>query len=259
MSWYYLLLTIKKQKTQSIMLDIENKTVAELVTENYKTADIFKRNGIDFCCGGKVSVKSICKKKKINYNKIKSELEAIGQAADRSQNFKKWDIEQLVDYIVIKHHGYASENIPIISQYADKVVKVHGRANPEVIQINYLFRIISDELNRHMSKEENQLFPYIKNLGQVELEQIPFDALHFGSVRNPIDKMEQEHESIGNYGLKIAELSNDYTPPENACNTYRVLYAKLKEFEEDLHRHIHLENNILFPRAIELEQKFIHR
>ncbi len=239
------------------MLDIENKTVAELVTENYKTADVFKKNGIDFCCGGKVSVKSICEEKNIGYEKIKLELEAVEQTSDFSQDFKSWDLERLVDHIIDVHHNYVTENIPIISQYAEKVAKVHGHANPEVVQINYLFRIIADELNRHMCKEENILFPYIKNLAQVESEKIAFELPLFGTVQNPISTMEKEHDTVGNYGFKIAELSNNYSPPAHACNTYRVLYSKLKEFEEDLHQHIHLENNILFPRAVELEKKFM--
>jgi regulator of cell morphogenesis and NO signaling len=239
------------------MLDIENKTVAELVTENYKTADVFKKNGIDFCCGGKVSVKSICEKKNIGYEKIKRELEAVEQANDLSHDFKSWDMEKLVDHIITVHHGYVNDNIPIISQYADKVAKVHGHANPEVIKINQLFQIIAQELNSHMYKEENILFPYIKNLAQVEAEKLDFELPHFGTIQNPINMMENEHTAVGDLGFQIAELSNNYNPPAHACNTYRVLFAKLKEFEEDLHQHIHLENNILFPRAIELEKKFM--
>lgn len=239
------------------MLEIGNKTVAELVTENYRTADVFKKNGIDFCCGGKVSVREICAKKDIPFEKIKIELEAIEQGNDAQHDFTKWDLETLTDYIVDKHHAYVTENIPIISQYADKVAKVHGHANPEVVQINYLFRIIADELNKHMCKEEQVLFPYIKNLALVEKENISFQLPHFGTVQNPINMMEHEHDVVGQYGFKIAEISNNYTPPEHACNTYRVLYHKLREFEEDLHQHIHLENNILFPRAIEIEKKYL--
>lgn len=239
------------------MLDIENKTVAELVTENYKTADVFKKNGIDFCCGGKVSVKSICEKKNIGYEKIKLELEAVEQPNDLSHDFKSWDLERLVDHIINVHHAYVNENIPIISQYADKVARVHGHANPEVIKINDLFRTIADDLNNHMYKEENILFPYIKNLALVEGGKTDFQLPHFGTIQNPINMMENEHTAVGNYGFEIAGLSNNYTPPGHACNTYRVLFAKLKEFEEDLHQHIHLENNILFPRAIELEKKFM--
>ena len=239
------------------MLDVENKTVAELVTENYKAADVFKKNGIDFCCGGKVSVKSICETKNIGYAKLKSELEAIDQVADQAHDFKSWQLDKLVDHIINKHHAYVTENIPIIGQYADKVAKVHGEANPEVVQINYLFKLIAEDLNRHMSKEENILFPYIKNLALVEMKKLEFEKPPFGTVQNPINMMELEHDTVGNYGFKIAELSNNYTPPAHACNTYRVLFAKLKEFEEDLHQHIHLENNILFPRAIELEKKYL--
>jgi regulator of cell morphogenesis and NO signaling len=239
------------------MLDIENKTVAELVTENYRTADVFKKNGIDFCCGGKVSVKAICEKKNIGYDKIKQELEAIDQPNDDSVDFKSWNLETLVDHIVNKHHVYVAENIPLINQYAMKVSKVHGDANPEVVLINRLFKNISEELTTHMFKEENILFPYIKNLALCERGEINFTPPHFGSIKNPIQMMESDHDQVGNYGFRIAELSSNYMPPEHACNTYRVLYAKLKEFEDDLHQHIHLENNILFPRAIELEKRYL--
>lgn len=234
----------------------DNQTVAEIVTENYKTADIFKKKGIDFCCGGKVTLKDICAKKNIPYNELKTELEKVDQKNDQPDDFNNWSLDRLADHIINVHHQYVRENIPILSQYANKVARVHGDANPEVVEINYLFQLIAEDLERHMIKEENILFPYIKNLAQVEAEKIPFALPHFGTVQNPINMMEHEHDVVGEYGHKIAELSNQYTPPAHACNTYRVLFAKLKEFEEDLHLHIHLENNILFKKAIELEAKF---
>lgn len=236
---------------------IENQTVAEIVTSNYKTADIFKKNGIDFCCGGKVSLKEICTKKNISYESIKKELELIDQVNNQNFDFDNWNLEKLADYIVSKHHEYIRQNVPVILQYADKVSRVHGHANHEVVDINHLFILISEELDRHMFKEENILFPYIKNLSRAETEQTLFSKPPFGTVQNPINMMEHEHDVVGEYCHKISTLSNKYAPPQHACNTYKVLYAKLNEFEDDLHLHIHLENNILFKKAIELEKKLM--
>lgn len=239
------------------MLDIDNKTVAELVSENYRTADIFKKNGIDFCCGGKVTVKEICQKKKLPFEDIKRDLELVHDIIEFDHDYNSWQLDKLADYIIDNHHKYVIDNVPTITNYAEKVAKVHGTANPEVKQVYYLFRIVSDELLRHMCKEENILFPYIKNLVQVQREGASFNPPHFGTIQNPIQMMEAEHEMAGNYLVKIAEISNNYTPPLHACNTYRVLYAKLKEFTDDLHKHIHLENNILFPKAIAIEAEYL--
>ncbi len=239
------------------MKNIENKTVAECVAENYKVADIFKKRGIDFCCGGKVLVKDVCKKKNINYEDIKNEIQNIDNKVEWIEDFNSWDLDLLSAYIINKHHKYVIENIPIISEYADKVAKVHGHYYTETIEINKLFEQVSDELTKHMCKEEHILFPYIDELSNAKKNNTTVNTPPFGTIQNPINMMEAEHEDAGKIENSIAQLSNDYTPPEEACNTYRVLYAKLKEFEDDLHQHIHLENNILFPKAIQLEKELL--
>lgn len=239
------------------MENIEQKTVAECVTENYKAADVFKKRGIDFCCGGKVLVPEICEKKNVDFEEIKQELLNIDQVLDKQKDFNHWDLDLLADYIIGIHHKYVNENVPLILEYANKVAKVHGHYYTETVEINKLFIEIADELKFHMHKEEMILFPYIKNLAETKRNNQPLFPPPFGTVANPINMMEMEHESAGDIGKKIAQLSNNYTPPAEACNTYQVLYAKLQEFENDLHEHIHLENNILFPKAIEIEKQLL--
>ena len=233
---------------------IENKTVAEVVAENIKTADVFKKHGIDFCCGGGISIEKACEKNHVDYSVLKKELENIDTVVSKAYNYNSWDLSFLIDHIQNVHHTYVEENIPLLMQYATKVAKVHGHHYAEVIEINTLFAEVASELTMHMKKEELMLFPYIKQMEKAEKEGTLPAKPHFGNVKNPIQMMEDEHENAGNVFKEIARLTNNYTPPENACNTFRALYAKLEEFEQDLHQHIHLENNILFPKAIQLEK-----
>jgi regulator of cell morphogenesis and NO signaling len=237
------------------MENIEDKTVAEIVTENIKTADIFKKNGIDFCCGGNVKVQEICKKKGVDFNTIKNEIYNLGANPVSANDYNSWELDFLTDYIMNTHHKYVIEAGALIIQYSDKVAKVHGHHYTEVVEINQLFHAITDELKMHMHKEEMMLFPYIKQLAIAKKNGTKVAAPAFGTIQNPINMMEAEHVDAGNIFEKITVLSNNYTPPPEACNTFRALYAKLEEYQNDLFQHIHLENNILFPKAIKLEQK----
>jgi len=232
------------------------KTIAEIVTEDYRTADVFKKFGIDFCCGGKVTVEEICKKKNISYTSLSDQLNLVGQSTENTDtNYNDWQLDKLANYILEKHHGYVSENLELIRQYANKVTLVHGHHRPEVTQIAALYNEAAEELAMHMQKEEMILFPYVNLLAAAKRSKAVVKTPHFGTVENPITIMENEHEAVGNIFHEIAMLSNNYSAPPEACNTYRVLYAKLKEFEDDLHTHIHLENNILFPKAKLLEKE----
>ena len=232
---------------------IASKTVGEIVAENYKTADVFKKHGIDFCCGGGVGLAEICRRKSLNYTQIETELAALSNDIPESHNFNNWEVDVLVDYIIEKHHTYVTENIPLLFEYAEKVARVHGQNYPETVKIKDLFYKVAEELPVHLQKEEQILFPFIKMMAEAKRKGLPMPKPPFGTVQNPIRMMENEHDDSGELFKEIAVLSNHYQPPEGACNTFRVLYAKLKEFEDDLHRHIHLENNILFPKAIGLE------
>ncbi|MDX6747269.1 iron-sulfur cluster repair di-iron protein [Polaribacter sp. PL03] len=233
----------------------KENTVAEVVTYNIKTADVFKKYGIDFCCGGGISIEKACKKNNVSFEEMEKELLDINNPTSNTYNYDGWKLEFLVNHIENVHHVYVKESSPIILQYAAKVAKVHGHHYKEVLEINKLFTEVANELAAHLKKEENVLFPFIKQLVKAEREGVKVNQPHFGTVNNPIAMMEEEHENAGDILKEIKKLSNNYTPPEGACNTFKALYAKLDEFEQDLHQHIHLENNILFPKAIILEQK----
>ena len=229
------------------------KTVGEIVAANYKTADVFKKHGIDFCCGGNVTLSETCRKKGIEISTIEDDLQKITASKSEGNDFDRWNLDFLIDYIINQHHSYVAENIPLIIQYSDKVARVHGENHPETVEINRLFHEVARELQAHMQKEELILFPFIKQMVKSNKEGIPMPTPPFGTVNNPIKMMEMEHETAGEIFKQIAKLSNNFTPPLAACTTYRVLYAKLEDFESDLHKHIHLENNILFPKALKLE------
>ncbi|MTI33479.1 iron-sulfur cluster repair di-iron protein [Cytophagales bacterium RKSG123] len=235
----------------------KKRTIAELVTEDYRKAEVFEDFGIDFCCGGKKSLEEVCEKKNINEDKLMEALRRMEKSSQKGLPYNEMELDILVDHIINVHHAYVGKNIPMIYNYATKVSKVHGEANPENIKIAELFMTVASELNHHMMKEEGMLFPYIKYLQKAEKKRTTVEQGQFGSIKNPINIMEHEHESAGKIFEEIKQLSNQYTPPAHACNTYRVLYAKLQEFEKDLHHHIHLENNILFPKALALEKKLM--
>ena len=237
------------------MNTLETKTVADLVTENIKTAHIFKKYGIDFCCGGGISIQKACEKANVNFEDIERDLLNVENTITRANDYNSWKLDFLTDHIINVHHAYVEENIPLLIQYSARVAKVHGHHYSELLEIQQLFTKVAQELSAHMKKEELILFPFIKKLAQAEKEGAPLPKAQFGTVDNPIKMMEVEHEEAGEVLRQIDELSNNYTPPEGACNTYRAFYAKLEEFEQDLHQHVHLENNILFPKALKLEKK----
>ncbi len=232
-------------------------TIGEIVAKDFRKADVFKKYNLDFCCGGNKTVTQACNAKKIDYMAVESELNKIdAQALKSTHKFDEWKLDFLVDYILNTHHEYVKKSIPILLEYVNKVSKVHGYSHPEVIEIADIFYEAAEELKGHMYKEEQILFPYIKQLINKKLEDSLETHCAFGSIQNPINMMEHEHDVVGNMFKTIRKLSNDYIAPNEACSTYKVSYLKLKEFEEDLHQHIHLENNILFPKSILLESLF---
>ena len=230
----------------------ENRTVAQLVTENIKTSSIFKKHGIDFCCGGGISLKKACDKHKVDYALLKRELTVVNEIPNSNYDYNNWDLNFLIDHIIHKHHSYVEQNLPIILQFAEKVASVHGHHYKEVVKINELVKNASEDLLAHLKKEEVILFPYIKLLSKIRKEQLTKNAV--GNIENPIAVLEKEHETVGDTFKIISVLTNNYIPPKGACNTFKALYANLQEFEQDLHLHVHLENNILHPKAIALEK-----
>ena len=229
------------------------KTIGDYVTENIKAAHVFKKYGIDFCCGGGITLEKACQDKGLDMSKVQQDLSEIEIERNHSFNFNKWELSFLIDYVINEHHTYVRESIPIIAQYAEKVARVHGQNYPEVVKVYNIFMEVAEELYAHLDKEEQILFPYVKELESAKKEKRDAFVPPFGTVINPIRMMEHEHENAGDAFKEIAILTNNYTPPMAACNTFRALYAKLQEFEEDLHQHVHLENNIIHRKAASLE------
>ncbi|MBI5729994.1 MAG: iron-sulfur cluster repair di-iron protein [Ignavibacteriales bacterium] len=233
-----------------------NTTIGEIVKNNYQTAEVFKKYRIDFCCGGKKTIEEACSTNNISVAELTNALSEtlIKTGSNKEHNFKDWEPDYLANYIVNIHHKYVAENIPLLSEFTQKIVRVHGERHPELRQISDLFADVAAELQQHMMKEERILFPYIAKLQAAFKSKSTIGPSPFGTVRNPIAMMEMEHDNAGSLLKQMREISSNYKLPDDACETYLVTYQKLDEFENDLHQHIHLENNILFPRAIELEE-----
>jgi regulator of cell morphogenesis and NO signaling len=234
------------------MQETKTKTVAEIVTLNIKSADVFKKHGIDFCCGGDISLSEACEVKGIKVSVVEKELKKLMVRAKKGHDFDNWKLDFLIDFIENTHHTYVKNNVELVVEYTEKVAEVHGDTHPEVIQINALTKSLVAELVPHLQKEEHILFPMIKQLLGIKSRGEKVSSL---GVQSPIRVMHMEHENAGEIILEIARLSNNFKAPEGACNTFLAMYAKLKEFQDDLFQHIHLENNILFPKAILLEEE----
>lgn len=224
--------------------------IAEIVTEDFRTAEIFKKVGIDFCCGGNQNLEEACIKQSINLSELELALESIENTKpDSSHNFKDWNVDFLCDYIVNTHHKTVLRLLPQITAYTQKISVVHGDNHPELQEIEQLFAQINTELIQHLQKEEEVLFPAIKM--QFKLDNAEAKA----SIQSEIARMTKEHEFAGGAMDKINVLSKGYQLPADGCNTYKVAYKLLEEFEDDLHVHVHLENNILYPKALALTQQ----
>lgn len=239
------------------METLERTTIGEYVAKDFRTAAVFSKHGIDFCCKGNRTIEEVCDQKKITKTNLLNELNIVLNTKNDSEiDYNSWPLDLLVDYIEKTHHRYVEEKTTILLPFLDKLCKVHGNDHAELFQINKLFKECAGELAQHMKKEELILFPFIKKLVRATISNDTFEKPHFGTIENPIAMMMHEHDTEGERFRKIAELSQNYTPPADACNTYKVTFAMLKEFEEDLHKHIHLENSILFPKATKLEKDF---
>lgn len=233
------------------------RTVRELAIEIPNATRTFEKLGIDYCCGGSRSLSDACANAHVPVEDVLGALEqgvSFGPARAAAQpDFAAGSLGALIEHILTKHHVYVKQELPRLHQLLNKVVSVHGKNHPELGKIQQSFEGMSAELTSHMMKEEHILFPYIVALEDAVIHGRPQPRSAFGTVSNPVHMMELEHDSAGAALKEISALSADYTPPEDACFSYRTLYTALQEFETDLHQHIHLENNILFPRAIAME------
>lgn len=242
------------------METISNTTIGSLVAANFKAASVFKKFGIDFCCKGNRTIAEACEGKTLDPQQVEKELISVLESKESSaMDYNKWPIDLLADYIEKTHHRYVTEKIPELLFFLEKLCKVHGVRHPELFGIYKEFLASAEELSSHMKKEENILFPFIRQLVLSDNQNVEFDEPHFMTVKNPIAMMMNEHEIEGGRFMEISEMSNGYTPPADGCTTYRVAFEMLKDYEQDLHTHIHLENNILFPKAVQLEQELTTR
>jgi regulator of cell morphogenesis and NO signaling len=233
------------------------KTVGEIAVEMPSATREFEKLGIDYCCGGSRTLSQACTEANISVDAALARLEE-SLAATQSEGSQDWQKQLLADLIVhitTTHHTFVREESPRILELAAKVVGVHGKNHPELLQVQQVFSALAEELRVHLMKEEQMLFPYISLMEENALAGEPAPPAMFGTVANPVRMMMQEHDGAGEALRSLRSVTSDYKVPEDACITYRTLYGALEGYEADLHQHIHLENNILFPRAIAMEAK----
>jgi regulator of cell morphogenesis and NO signaling len=233
----------------------KENTLAEVVRGNFKTAEIFESYGLDYCCNGKRSISDACADKSISTDELIKKVSNAYIKENVNDNFDNLEPDKLIDFIVENHHSYVAKMLPVIDVHAEKVFNAHGKNHPELEEVRNIWNNVSNELANHMMKEEKMLFPYIKTLVNARKNSTGYQFAPFGTVENPINMMEREHANAGVVFFRMKELTGNYTIPEDACATLTVFYNELKEFENDLHVHIHLENNILHPKAILLEKE----
>ena len=236
------------------------QTVRDIAAENPATVRVFEKYGIEYCCGGQVPLADACAAKGLNVDEVIASLEAATVSLTPGEkDWAKASLASLAAHIVDTHHAYVSHEVPRLNELAAKVVSRHGDTREELPAIQLKLAELGEELIAHQGKEEVVLFPYIGKLERFAAGNGAMPRNCFGSVTHPIEMMTRDHDLAGNLMAEIRELSQDYTPPDGACPTFRGFYEGLRQFEQDLHQHIHLENNILFPRAIELEASVSHR
>jgi regulator of cell morphogenesis and NO signaling len=239
----------------------EQFTLSEIVIRYPASAAVFEKYHLDFCCGGKKNLSDACREQGLALDFVQHELEQI-EAENSNRNgkieFKDMEPNLLIDYIESNHHAYVRKAVPLIQQRLVKVVKAHGQKHKELVEIAELFEDVTEEMALHMQKEEKTLFPYIREIAETVKNSGKYTRPGFVTIRNPISVMEFEHERAGTAMKNICRISGFYEPPADACTTYRLCLTELDEFERDLHKHVHLENNILFPKAVQIENILIH-
>jgi regulator of cell morphogenesis and NO signaling len=233
------------------------KTVRDYAIETPQTIPVFEKLGIDFCCGGNRPLDEACAAANLNLDSVLQSLEkALAEPVRPSdRELRAGSLAELMSHIVKTHHVYVRTQIPEICKLAEKVYRKHGANHPELETIRNVFQGLGEELMTHLMKEENILFPYIERMEEAVIQGDPILAPPFGTVANPVRMMEHEHDDAGGALKSLRETSNGYTPPADACVSFQALYTALANFERDLHQHIHLENNVLFPLAVEMESK----
>jgi regulator of cell morphogenesis and NO signaling len=229
--------------------------IADIASQNPATIRVFQRFGIDFGCGGKRPVGEACSERQVTFGELQRELEMAGEPSANEIPGADAKLGELIRFIVDRYHADLRKELPRLSQMAAKVLDAHGVRHPELADLATTFRGLKEELDSHMVKEERVLFPYVEKLEALAADGQRLSSSPFGSIQAPIGMMEHEHDIAARFLARLREITNAHTPPADACNTFRGLYHGLAELEKALHEHIHLENNVLFPRATKLEEE----
>ena len=238
---------MKEPKAKAAM-NLIDKTIGQIVADDFRTAKVFEKYGIDFCCGGNVGLAATCKKKGLDFTKIMNELDAAkSKPIERGQDYVKWELPFLADYIINAHHTYLKENTSQINAYARKIAEVHGAHHPELTEIAAIFDKIVTDMAAHLRNEEEVFFPALKRACLSRKAGSAVESKDAKTIKTSLDQLAKEHEEIGDAAHTLRRLSKEYAIPGDVCNTFVLTYRKLEEFEDDLHKHVHLENNILFP------------
>ncbi|MBC7898863.1 MAG: iron-sulfur cluster repair di-iron protein [Saprospiraceae bacterium] len=239
------------------MQTFTTKTIRDIALESPQTTRVFEEFKIDYCCGGRKLLNEVCLEAGLDFALIAKKLESVMNDNSRSGDSglpEKKSPSQLIDYIIGKHHLFTAQEVERLTPLMEKVCQRHGEQHPELFKLQTIFLALADSLIPHMRKEETVLFPFIQQLELSSTGEVSLPASHFGTVENPIRMMMSDHEEDGERLRVMREISNDYVLPDGACPSYTALYAGLQDLEKDLHRHIHLENNVLFPAATQLER-----
>lgn len=231
------------------------ETIGQMAAKDLRTAEVFKKFGLEFCCGGNQTLQAACEEAGVSIDQVKKAMKEIPEKPVRAdKDFNRWKLDFLADYIVNIHHAYVEEEAPALHDLADKINRVHGGAHPELDGIRQHVNALLQEMLSHQKKEEHILFPFIRQMVQCEKEGKPFTYPPFGTIESPVEMMLDDHNAAAEHVHTIEKLSNGYQVPADGCESYRLFFHKLKEMDDDLHQHIHLENNILFPKAIAMEK-----
>lgn len=234
------------------------KTIREIAVEMPGATRVFEELKIDYCCGGRRNFSEACRTAGVSPLAVSEKISAALKTFETKTDFiERKSPSELVNYITEKHHTFTRQEIGRLTLLMEKVCHKHDKQHAELVELRKLFRALSDDLTRHMQKEEFVLFPFIKQLEMSEKMNLPVSIPPFATVQNPVRAMMTEHDAAGDILKKMREITNDYAAPDGACPSFHALYFGLQELERDLHQHIHLENNILFPQAVELERKVV--
>jgi regulator of cell morphogenesis and NO signaling len=240
-------------------LEYLNSTIPDIVRQDYRTADVFRKHGVNYCCGGKISLEEACSLKGIDVSLIRKDLEAATRNVYVSNqlDYENWNVDFLIDYIIHIHHGYLKKTLPGLTSAVVSFVEGHKNKYPVLAEVRDILSALSTLTDRHCLHEEEVIFPYIKQLEGILRRKDVYGNLFVRTLRKPLSNITQEHQAISELLETLRTCTENYQSPSNACTNHRVIYGRLEEFENDLLQHAYLENQFLFPKAIEMERQLL--